>query len=109
MTVIGAFQIYESVVVLTDGGPGDSSRSVVMYLAEIGFQQFELGYASAIAVSLFAIVATLTAIQFGLPGPVGGRPGALLQARRDLRNHAGRFGHGGRRRQRDAGESGRPA
>jgi multiple sugar transport system permease protein len=66
MTVIGAFQIYESVVVLTNGGPGDSSRSVVMYLAEIGFQQFELGYASAIAVSLFAIVAALTAIQFGL-------------------------------------------
>ena len=34
MTMIGAFQIYESVIVLTGGGPGDASRSVVMYLAE---------------------------------------------------------------------------
>jgi multiple sugar transport system permease protein len=66
MTFIGAFQIYESVVVLTNGGPGDASRSVVMYLAEIAFQRFDMGYASAIAVSLFAIVATVTATQFAL-------------------------------------------
>jgi multiple sugar transport system permease protein len=66
MTFIGAFQIYESVVVLTNGGPGDASRSVVMYLAEIAFQRFDMGYASAIAVSLFAIVATVTASQFAL-------------------------------------------
>jgi multiple sugar transport system permease protein len=66
MTVIGAFQIYESVVVLTNGGPGDATRSVVMYLAEVGFQKFDMGYASAIAVSLFLIIAVLTGIQFAL-------------------------------------------
>jgi multiple sugar transport system permease protein len=66
MTVIGAFQIYESVVVLTNGGPGDSTRSIVMYLAEVGFQNFDMGYASAIAVSLFAVIAVLTGLQFSL-------------------------------------------
>jgi multiple sugar transport system permease protein len=64
MTVIGAFQIYESVIVLTGGGPGDNSRSVVMYLAEVGFQRFDMGYASAISVSLLFVIVILTALQF---------------------------------------------
>ena len=66
LTVIGAFQIFESIVVLTDGGPGDASRSVVMYLWEKGFQSFDMGYASAVAMSLFTIVMILTLVQFGL-------------------------------------------
>ncbi len=66
MTVIGAFQIYESVVVLTGGGPGDASRSVVMYIAEVGFQDFNMGYASAIAVSLFAVILVMTILQFSI-------------------------------------------
>jgi multiple sugar transport system permease protein len=64
MTMIGAFQIFESIIVLTDGGPGDASRSVVMYLHLRGFEQFRMGYASAIAVTLFAIIMTLTLVQF---------------------------------------------
>lgn len=66
MTFIGAFQIYESVIVLTGGGPGDASRSLVMYLAEIGFQQFDMGYASAISMLLLGILIVITAIQFRL-------------------------------------------
>jgi multiple sugar transport system permease protein len=64
MTMIGAFQIYESIIVLTGGGPGDSTRSIVMYIAELAFQQFRMGYASAIALTLFLIILALTAIQF---------------------------------------------
>jgi multiple sugar transport system permease protein len=64
ITVIGAFQIYESVIVLTNGGPGDSTRSVVMYLAEQAFSNFQIGYASAIAVTLFLIILAATLIQF---------------------------------------------
>jgi multiple sugar transport system permease protein len=64
ITVIGAFQIYESVIVLTNGGPGDSTRSVVMYLAEQAFSNFQIGYASAIAITLFLIILAATAIQF---------------------------------------------
>ena len=63
-TVIGAFQIYESIIVLTRGGPGDASRSVVMYIAEKAFNDFDMGYASAIAVTLFIIILVVTMIQF---------------------------------------------
>lgn len=65
-TVIGAFQIYESIIVLTRGGPGDSSRSVVMYLAERAFGTYDMGYASAIAVSLFVLILAVTLVQFRL-------------------------------------------
>lgn len=65
---IGAFQIYESVIVLTGGGPGDASRSIVMYLTEQAFHQYNMGYASAIGVSLFLIILALTAVQFMLRG-----------------------------------------
>lgn len=64
ITAIGAFQIYESIIVLTNGGPGDSTRSVVMYIAERAFSDFQLGYASAISITLFVIVLTVTVIQF---------------------------------------------
>ena len=63
-TVIGAFQIYESIIVLTRGGPGDSSRSVVMYIAEKAFNDFDMGYASAIAMTLFVVVLVTTLLQF---------------------------------------------
>jgi multiple sugar transport system permease protein len=66
MTMIGAFQIFESIIVLTGGGPGDASRSVVMYLAEKAFTEFQMGYGSAIAMTLFAIILVLTLVQFRL-------------------------------------------
>lgn len=64
MTIIGAFQIYESIIVLTRGGPGDASRSVVMYIAEKAFSDFHVGYAAAIAMTLFVIILFVTLIQF---------------------------------------------
>lgn len=64
ITVIGAFQIYESVIVLTNGGPGDSTRSVVMYLAAKAFSDFDIGYASAISMTLFAVILAVTIVQF---------------------------------------------
>jgi len=64
ITVIGAFQIYESIIVLTKGGPGDSTRSIVMYIAEKAFADFDLGYASAISMTLFAIILFVTVVQF---------------------------------------------
>jgi multiple sugar transport system permease protein len=50
--MIGAIQVFDTIIVLTGGGPGDASRSVVIYIYEQAFQNFDLGYASAIAMSL---------------------------------------------------------
>lgn len=62
--MIGALQVFDSIVVLTQGGPGDSSRSLVMYVYEKAFQVFEMGYASAISITLFIVIMLLTLVQF---------------------------------------------
>lgn len=62
--MIGALQVFDTIQVLTRGGPGDSTRSVVMYIYEKAFQRFDLGYAAAVSMTLFAIILVLTLIQF---------------------------------------------
>lgn len=62
--MIGALQVFDSIIVLTGGGPGDASRSLVMYIYEKAFQSFDMGYASAVAITLFIIIMILTLIQF---------------------------------------------
>jgi len=64
--MIGALQVFDSIMVLTKGGPGDTSRSLVIYIYENAFQFFEMGYASAVAITLFIIIVILTLIQFRL-------------------------------------------
>ena len=50
--------------VLTGGGPGDASRLIVLYIYEIGFRRFEMGYASAVSITLFFVLIMLTLFQF---------------------------------------------
>jgi multiple sugar transport system permease protein len=64
IALINAFQVFTQPYILTRGGPGDASRTVVMFIYEQGFRYFEMGYASAVAVLLFVIVAALTLLQF---------------------------------------------
>jgi multiple sugar transport system permease protein len=62
--MIGALQVFDTIIVLTQGGPGDSSRSIVMYIYEQAFQRFDMGYAAALSMTLFVIIMILTLIQF---------------------------------------------
>jgi ABC-type sugar transport system permease subunit len=64
MGFIGAFQVFQSVYMMTGGGPADSTRVVVYYLWQVAFDRVELGYASAIAVVVFAAVLALTLVQW---------------------------------------------
>ena len=63
--IIGSFQVFDQVFVMTQGGPVDSTETIVYYLIN-RFQALELGRASAVAYILLAILATLSAIQFKL-------------------------------------------
>lgn len=63
MSVIGSFQVFDLVYVLTSGGPLGSTKVLVFYLYENAFKFFEMGYASAVAYLLFAIIFVLTMIQ----------------------------------------------
>jgi multiple sugar transport system permease protein len=63
LTVITSFQVFAQVDVLTAGGPGSSSTTIVYWLFEKAFDDYALGYASAIAWVLFVIVIIFTIIQ----------------------------------------------
>lgn len=64
--VISALQVFAEPYVMTNGGPGDATRTVVMILYESAFSFLQIGYGSAIAVVLFAIILLITALQFKL-------------------------------------------
>ncbi|MFI6875032.1 carbohydrate ABC transporter permease [Streptomyces sp. NPDC050400] len=64
--VINALQVFEQPYVLTDGGPGDATRTAVMVLYQTAFEQLRFGEASAIGVVLFALILAVTALQFRL-------------------------------------------
>lgn len=64
MTVIGGFKVFAQPYFLTQGGPGQSTNTIVLYLFRSGFSYDKLGYASALAWVLFVIVMLITALQF---------------------------------------------
>jgi multiple sugar transport system permease protein len=60
---IGALQVYESIVILTQGGPGDATRAMSILIVEQAFGSFQIGYGAAIAVVLTLIILIITGIQ----------------------------------------------
>lgn len=62
--IIGCIQIFDEPYLLTNGGPGDASRSLSLYIYETAYQSHNYGYASAISLVLLAIVLVITLIQF---------------------------------------------
>ncbi|PIO96525.1 sugar ABC transporter permease [Pleomorphomonas carboxyditropha] len=60
---IGALQVYESIVILTQGGPGDATRSLSILIVEQGFGSFQIGYAAAISVVMTLVILAITALQ----------------------------------------------
>ncbi len=66
LQVIGAFQSFTQAFVVSGGtgGPADSTLLYTLYLYDEGFGSFHMGYASAMAWVLLAIIAALTAINF---------------------------------------------
>jgi multiple sugar transport system permease protein len=63
MGIIGSFQVFTNVFMMTSGGPGNASLMRVLYIYRNAFVFFRMGYASLLAWILFAIVLVVTAIQ----------------------------------------------
>jgi multiple sugar transport system permease protein len=66
LTMIGYFQLFAEPYVMTQGGPAGSTTSLGLLMFTEGFRWWNLGYASAIAFVLFAIILLGTVIQFRL-------------------------------------------
>ena len=64
--MIKMLQFFDEPFIMTRGGPGDASRTVVMMMYDSAFANFEFGYGSAIALALFAVIMIVTGIQFFL-------------------------------------------
>ncbi|MDR4888108.1 sugar ABC transporter permease [Fredinandcohnia sp. QZ13] len=62
--MISSFKVFDLIAFLTQGGPNHSSNVLVYYIYEEGFQNFRMGYASAISWVLFVIVAVLTIVMW---------------------------------------------
>ena len=62
MSVIGASQVFGQIYIITNGtgGPAYSTLSVILYMYQQGFSNYQLGYASAVAYVLFAMVVVVT-------------------------------------------------
>jgi multiple sugar transport system permease protein len=66
--VIAHFQLFGQSFIMTGGGPGRASYSVIMYLYQVAWRYFRMGYGTAIAIGLGAIMLIFTLIQFRLIG-----------------------------------------
>lgn len=62
--VISHFQVYGQPFIMTAGGPGRESYTVIFYLYQIAWTSFRFGYGAAVAVAIAAIMAAMTAAQF---------------------------------------------
>jgi multiple sugar transport system permease protein len=66
MTVISSFQVFDLVQLMTRGGPGRATSTLVHYIYQNAFKYFYMGYASALAYLLFAMVLIVTLLNMTL-------------------------------------------
>lgn len=64
--IMNSFKTFDLIKVLTNGGPGQSSNVLVYAVYHYGFKMYEVSYASAISMLVFAIILILTLVQFKL-------------------------------------------
>lgn len=62
-TIIGSFQVFDTIAVTTTGGPAGATRVILWYIYEYAFNRFQMGYATAVSVILFIILVTITFLQ----------------------------------------------
>lgn len=66
LTFVGSLKVFDTIFLMTAGGPANATMVLVYYVYYQAFQFFETGYASALAVVLFTIALTFTVIQWSL-------------------------------------------
>jgi len=61
--IIGAFQVFTQIFVMTSGGPAEKTTTVVFFIYQAAFKFYEFGYASTLSFGLLAILLIFTVIQ----------------------------------------------
>lgn len=66
MGIIGSFQVFTQIYIMTSGGPLDRTTTMVYYIYEAAFKFYEMGYASTLAYGLFVLLLVFTVLQLRL-------------------------------------------
>ena len=66
LSIAGSIQAYEQFVIMTRGGPSNSTKTLVMHTVDMGFDYFKLGPAASLGVIIMIILFVLTVIQLRL-------------------------------------------
>lgn len=64
LSTIGSFQVFTQIIMMTGGGPGNATETLVHLIYKTGFRDFEFGLAAAQSVVLFVIILIFSVIQF---------------------------------------------
>ncbi|MEG0692203.1 MAG: sugar ABC transporter permease [Oscillospiraceae bacterium] len=72
LLIIEAFNMFESIFIMTGGGPLGSTSTIMYYIYEKAFSYYEMGYASALAWIFFIIIMIVTLIQYRFRNEQGG-------------------------------------
>ena len=62
--VVLQFQLFGQPQLITQGGPNGASRPIVLFIFEVGFRRWDIGYAAAASQILFAIILIATMVQY---------------------------------------------
>ncbi|HEY9761345.1 MAG TPA: sugar ABC transporter permease [Trichocoleus sp.] len=74
ISAISATKVFEEVFIMTQGGPRNSSKTVVYYIYEQAFQDLEISYACAIGLALFLVILLLSVLRLMLGGTSQANP-----------------------------------
>jgi len=66
LTIIGSLKVFDHILLMTGGGPANATNVLVYYIWFNAFKTFQMGYASALAVVLFAVTMIITIVQWVL-------------------------------------------
>ncbi|MEI2777818.1 MAG: sugar ABC transporter permease [Tetrasphaera sp.] len=66
ITIVGSFQVFDTVAIATQGGPGNATRVLQYYIYDLAFGRFQFGYASALSVGLLIVLMVISIAQYKL-------------------------------------------
>lgn len=64
ITMVNSLQAYDQIQILTQGGPSGSTRTLLYMYYQLGFEEFNMGQATAVAIVLIVITVLLSVVQF---------------------------------------------
>lgn len=64
ITMVNSLQAYDQIQILTQGGPSGSTRTLLYMYYQLGFEEFDMGQATAVAMVMIVLTVGLSAIQF---------------------------------------------